>query len=613
MKKLRDIILSKFFTLVFIILVAVALLFASEIIYLSIRNFNKKASEFSDRLLTAIEDDIYSDDVNLLKSALKSEVFSPLIHYKKYAWVVVTKNDVVIKTNLDGLKAGYLFSPELDKEEGFIFMNINRVTYIVAFASIGEKKVFAAIKPDKFREFVDSAIGNTYIVSPGGIVIVSNIKEYEGKAISSLGFDISKGDGSYKEKDKIFIFRSLDNGLGALVEYKTKELLANVMEQVTPLVIMLALSLFVIFVGISSLIKKIVISPVEELVKVIEKGEVRDFKTEVYEYKQIIDSLENLVFRFESTYNGLFLITSMNVDLEMEEKEVYEKILKDFEDFIPAMFPSKLISVVYYQFVEGKLVKFGERYYREESIEKIPLINNRIFESREDSFAPLFVDIGEEYKVLLIPLKVRNEFSYVVVLVLKGDLTRTESYAANVLSMEYQLMIDHAAHLYDLNRMATTDFLTGLKNRMYFMNRLAEECERKKRYESEKTFAVSMVDLNFLKKANDIYGHEAGDELIKTFADYIKDFARKSDVVGRLGGDEFGIIWLEIWPEDIKKIEKRFLEGLEKLYTPIRKIKVSAAIGSAVYGVDGTTPDVLLNTADERMYALKVKMKANRR
>lgn len=613
MKKLRDIILSKFSMLVLTILIAVALLFTIEIIYMNIKAFERNALNFSEKLLVALKNEIYEDDVSLLKSVLRSKTFDTLIHYKKYAWIVVTKNGIITKTNLSNLKPGHLFSPEVDKEEGFIFINVNEVTYIVAFASMDEERIYAAIKPDEFGEFVDIPIGDTYIISPGGMVIVSNVKEYEGKSISSLGFDISKGEGAYKMKDRVFIFRSLDNGLGVLVEYKMKELLINVARQVTPLVVMLALSLFAIFVGISSLLGKIVISPVEELVKVIEKGEVRDFKTEVYEYKQIIDSLENLVFRFESTYNGLFLISSMSVNLEMEERELYEKIMRDFEDFIPAMFPSKLIGVIYYQFEKGKLIKFGERYYREESIKEVPLIDNRIFESREDSFAPLFVDIGKGYKALLIPLKVRNKLSYVIVLILKGGVTRTESYAANVLSMEYQLMIDHAAHLYDLNRMATTDYLTGLKNRMYFMNRLAEECEREKRYGNEKTFGVSMVDLNSLKETNDVYGHEAGDELIKTFADYIKNFARKSDVVGRLGGDEFGIIWLEIWPEDIKKIERRFLEGLENLYTPVRKLKVSAAIGSAVYGVDGTTPDVLLNTADERMYTLKVKMKANRR
>jgi len=612
MKRLREVILSKFFTLVLILLVIVSLIFTLEVIYLNIRNFSRKAFGYSKKLLEALENEIYSDDASLLETALNSGVFDPLLHYEKYAWVVVTKNGIITKTNLDGLKPGYLFSPKIDKEKGYMFVDINKVIYIVVFASMNGERVFAAIKPDEFRKYVSMSVGNTCIVSPGGMIVVSNVEEYEGKSISSLGFDISKGDGVYKLKDKIFILQSLDSGLAVVVEYRMKELLSDVLKQVIPLVVVLAISLFVIFVGVSSLIGKLVVSPIEKLVKVIEKGEVRNFKTEVYEYNEIVNSLEDLVFRFESAYNGLFLITSMTVDLDVEEGELYERIIRDFEDFIPAMFPRKLVGIAYYRFEKGKFARLREKYYRESSIMNFPSIDDKIYKDGKVSFAPEFVDIGKEYKALVVPLKIRGEISYVVVLVLRGEITRTESYAANVLSMEYQLMIDHATHLHDLNELATTDYLTGLKNRMYFMNRLSEECERKKRYESEKTFAVSMMDLNSLKRINDIYGHEAGDELIKTFADYLRNFVRKSDIVGRLGGDEFGIIWLEIKPEDIKKIEERFLKGLESLYTPVRKIKVSAAIGSAVYGVNGTTPDALLNVADRKMYILKAEMEDSR-
>jgi len=60
-------------------------------------------------------------------------------------------------------------------------------------------------------------------------------------------------------------------------------------------------------------------------------------------------------------------------------------------------------------------------------------------------------------------------------------------------------------------------------------------------------------------------------------------------------------------------VNERLVEGLENLYTPNLKIKVSASIGSAIYGMDGTTPDDLLNTADMRMYEMKTSKKGGRR
>lgn len=107
-------------------------------------------------------------------------------------------------------------------------------------------------------------------------------------------------------------------------------------------------------------------------------------------------------------------------------------------------------------------------------------------------------------------------------------------------------------YIKNLEKMAVTDPLTGLKNRRGFDSDLEREIQVLKRnnYDKEKedNLVVACCDINGLKEINDSYGHSKGDEILKLFAKYITPNGREShlnrplDVGGRIGGDEFGII-----------------------------------------------------------------------
>lgn len=147
-----------------------------------------------------------------------------------------------------------------------------------------------------------------------------------------------------------------------------------------------------------------------------------------------------------------------------------------------------------------------------------------------------------------------------------------------------------------------SDPLTGLYNRRYILRRLKEEMERRKRYGGN--FAVIMFDLENFKSINDTYGHEKGDEVLKLFAENVKDKLRKSDLFARYGGDEFLAVLMETKKEGALAVAKRIASSLENLKTP-DGIKVKANMGIAVYPDDGKTPQELINKADERMYKAK--------
>lgn len=91
-----------------------------------------------------------------------------------------------------------------------------------------------------------------------------------------------------------------------------------------------------------------------------------------------------------------------------------------------------------------------------------------------------------------------------------------------------------------LRRAATTDFLTGLLNRRAFMAALDTEIGRSKR--SGQPLALALIDLDNFKKVNDRFGHQGGDDVLRKFAEVVRHHMRDSDIVGRIGGEEFGVL-----------------------------------------------------------------------
>lgn len=96
----------------------------------------------------------------------------------------------------------------------------------------------------------------------------------------------------------------------------------------------------------------------------------------------------------------------------------------------------------------------------------------------------------------------------------------------------------------ELKKLSVTDKLTGVYNRIKIDESLEAEVLRQNRY--GRKFGIIIMDIDFFKKVNDKHGHQAGDDVLKEFADILKKGVRKTDVVGRWGGEEFIIICIEV-------------------------------------------------------------------
>lgn len=153
--------------------------------------------------------------------------------------------------------------------------------------------------------------------------------------------------------------------------------------------------------------------------------------------------------------------------------------------------------------------------------------------------------------------------------------------------------------------MATYDELTGLPNRNYFERRLRESMVHSKRMGTH--LAIMFLDLDGFKDINDSLGHAAGDQLIKTIGQRIKGTLREQEFAARFGGDEFCIVVMDI-TEDyvVAHVASRCLKVLEKSTSIVgQEIFPRASIGIAMFPQDGETPELLLQCADNAMYAAK--------
>jgi diguanylate cyclase (GGDEF)-like protein len=149
------------------------------------------------------------------------------------------------------------------------------------------------------------------------------------------------------------------------------------------------------------------------------------------------------------------------------------------------------------------------------------------------------------------------------------------------------------------------DPLTGLPNRALFENRLEHGLAQAKRH--DRTLAVMFLDLDDFKKINDSLGHSAGDAVLQTIADRMKENTRDDDTICRLGGDEFLYLMTEI------ESDQDAIVIAEKVAAAIRmpcrlslgEMVVNPSIGIALFPKNGTTVEALINSADTAMYKAK--------
>ncbi len=158
----------------------------------------------------------------------------------------------------------------------------------------------------------------------------------------------------------------------------------------------------------------------------------------------------------------------------------------------------------------------------------------------------------------------------------------------------------------ELRSMAAIDELTRVYNRRHFFDQLDRELAAARRYSMP--ISVLILDLDGLKGLNDRFGHEAGDEALRTLAQRLVRYSRASDIVARLGGDEFAVILSRTDSEGAAQIARRLQTSVED-DVPVagkgHRLRIAVSCGFASFPDDAEDAGQLLRQADGRMYAAK--------
>lgn len=150
---------------------------------------------------------------------------------------------------------------------------------------------------------------------------------------------------------------------------------------------------------------------------------------------------------------------------------------------------------------------------------------------------------------------------------------------------------------------ALEDPLTGLSNRRGYHERIADELERARRHELP--LSIVLADLDDFKALNDAFGHRAGDEALRAFADLCRRELRSADLISRVGGEEFAIVLPHVDQQGALVTAERLRRAVRTNLRDPGGRHLSASFGIAGFPKHGSDPEVLLDHADQAMYAAK--------
>jgi len=220
---------------------------------------------------------------------------------------------------------------------------------------------------------------------------------------------------------------------------------------------------------------------------------------------------------------------------------------------------------------------------------------------------------GKEYtesgvrSMAVLPLRVSGEAIGVLALYASESefFHDEEMKLLSELAGDVAFAIDHIEKQERLNYLAYYDVLTGLPNRALLYDRLEQGTRAARR--NEWRLAVLFVDLDNFKEVNDTLGHSIGDKLLSEVSRRLAACLRDTDTVGRLGGDEFGIILPEIGAsEDAAMVARKVIDSCGKPYSiDGNELFVSASVGITLFPEDAVDSEALIRNADTAMYRAK--------
>ncbi|HSY51319.1 MAG TPA: GGDEF domain-containing protein [Thermoanaerobaculia bacterium] len=217
------------------------------------------------------------------------------------------------------------------------------------------------------------------------------------------------------------------------------------------------------------------------------------------------------------------------------------------------------------------------------------------------------VSVQSDGAIAAAPLDLLAEIASLVRFASERDarVHELKERVANLESANLDLLLKNSA----LSEISARDSLTGLYNRWYVMEKIDSEMNRSLRHGSP--VSLIMLDIDHFKRVNDSFGHSAGDRVLQSVGQVLRDSCRLYDVAGRYGGEEFCIVLPETKVSNTTVVAERIRERLaaSRFEVGADSVVVTASIGIA--GIDSAesegslSPSTLIDRADQALYSAK--------
>jgi diguanylate cyclase (GGDEF)-like protein len=216
--------------------------------------------------------------------------------------------------------------------------------------------------------------------------------------------------------------------------------------------------------------------------------------------------------------------------------------------------------------------------------------------------------IGDRGLRLAVPLRAGGRALGALELQLAEPLPEDDVKIIELLAAAAAVALQNA-HLYqETQRLATTDPLTGISNYRHFHDLLNLEVERARRMDY--SIGLVMMDLDYFKQVNDRHGHPAGDLALRSVANLLRTRLRRTDVIGRLGGEEFGAILPGASLDEVRLVAEKLRVAVEAL-PPVggglqdQPTPLTLSLGATSLGSDVVDAELLVSCADRALYQAK--------
>ncbi len=239
--------------------------------------------------------------------------------------------------------------------------------------------------------------------------------------------------------------------------------------------------------------------------------------------------------------------------------------------------------------------------------EHVPLPHTSLDRAQPRPLLNADCDVGAVGDLRAIPLHVADVEYGVLVIATEADkrLTSRTTSAAYAIADVIALSLSSAAAFDAIEQRATTDGLTGVWNRRTLDDKLKEAAQRARR--SGAPLTVIMTDVDHFKSVNDTWGHKTGDDVLKGIAKVLADNARETDIVGRLGGEEFVVVCEATDLPGATVVAERMRSAIKGVTFDTDKgpLSVTSSFGVAIVHENDLDGHVALENADKQLYRAK--------